>query len=332
MELLQVNNKEPMQVSSLIPMVIDKVQVLSSAKPFIEANTIASSLEDIKQGHIIPVFIKDNEPVISHYEFIESTLEMVADIFHGEHILRPNIRLSHPIKGRVPEARNKPAMELLEGEKTIYYERMAFVVEIPSIHTDIGGNRLNLTIGGVKSYNLDNLYNKSGADQHFKVFAGFQNTVCTNLCISTDGFLENMRVKDLGQLQAEIHEFLRDYNVVNYGQELKALEDYSLSEQQFANLIGRCRMYKFLPEGANIAPLLFGDGQINTVCKDYYDDRTFSRSKDGSINLWSLYNLFTGANKSTYIDNFLDRSVNAFQLAQELKGALMNKSECWYLN
>jgi len=45
----------------------------------------------------------------------------------------------------------------LEEDKTIYYERMMFCFEIPSIHEDIAGNRLNLTIGGVRSYNHENL-------------------------------------------------------------------------------------------------------------------------------------------------------------------------------
>ena len=35
---------------------------------------------------------------------------------------------------------------------------MAFVIEVPTIHDEIDGKQLSLTIGGVKAYNLDNLY------------------------------------------------------------------------------------------------------------------------------------------------------------------------------
>lgn len=35
-----------------------------------------------------------------------------------------------------------------------------FCFEIPTIHEDIMGNRLNLTIGGVRAYNHENLYSK----------------------------------------------------------------------------------------------------------------------------------------------------------------------------
>jgi hypothetical protein len=82
----------------------------------------------------------------------------------------------------------------------------------------------------------------------------------------------------------------------------------------------------------DIPEMRLGDAQINSVCKDYYTDNSFRCNPDGSINLWRLYNLFTGANRSSYIDLFLDRSANAYNLAKELMSALQNKSACWFLN
>ena len=69
-----------------------------------------------------------------------------------------------------------------------------------------------------------------------------------------------------------------------------------------------------------------------SVCRDYYRDTSFCRQQDGTINLWRLYNLFTGANKSTYIDQFLDRSVNALDFAVQVQDALEGRSASWYLN
>jgi hypothetical protein len=40
------------------------------------------------------------------------------------------------------------------------------------------------------------------------------------------------------------------------------------------------------------------------VFRDFYKDESFCRDANGDINLWKLYNLFAGANKSTYIDSF----------------------------
>lgn len=305
----------------------------SNTKPFIEANTVEVGLTSIRDEHIIPVFVKDNEPLISHADFIDSTLDLTADIFHGERILRPAVRVSHPIKGRIPEAKDKPAHLLQDWEKTIYYERMMFVVEIPSIQDEVGGNTLSLTIGGVKAYNLDNLYSRNQCDQHFKLFIGFQNKVCTNLCVWTDGYFSDLKVRSIGQLKAAIRMLLETYNQGNQLNHLKALADYSITEQQFAQLVGRCRMYNHLPSDlkAEVPALLFGDQQIGTVVKDYYRDESFCKDRHGDINLWKLYNLFTGANKSTYIDSFLDRSVNAFTLVEQLKFGLEEPGSCWYL-
>ena len=306
----------------------------SDGKPFIEANTLEVSTREIRDEHIIPVFVKDNEPLISHAEFIAAGMQLAENIFQGEHILEPAVRVSHPIKGRIPEAKDKPAHLLQEWEKTLYYERMMFVIEIPSIQDEVDGNLLSLTIGGVKSYNLDNLYSRSQCDQHFKVFIGFKNRVCTNLCIWTDGYMGDMKVKSLGQLKAVMKTLMEGYNKNFQLFHLNQFARNTITEQQFAHLIGRCRMYNHLPaeQKGDIPALLFGDQQINTVVKDFYRDNSFSRDRNGNINLWKLYNLLTGANKSTYIDSFLDRSVNAFTLVENIRTCIEQKTESWYLN
>ncbi|WP_400192676.1 DUF3871 family protein [Hymenobacter sp. B81] len=142
---------------------------------------------------------------------------------------------------------------------------------LASIRNTVGGNELTLVVGGVKAFNLDNFCNRKGAAEHFKLFVGFQNLVCTNLCVRTDGYLGDLRVGSLDQLRA-------------------------------------------------------------AVCRDYYRGESFCRDEAGNINLRRLYNLFTGANKSTYIDQFLDRSVNPLDLALQVQNALEGRSTSWYLS
>ena len=93
-------------------------------------------------------------------------------------------------------------------------------------------------------------------------------------------------------------------------------------------------MYQHLQKDQqkDIPQLLFGDNQINAVVKDYYKDDSFCRSANGNINLWKLYNLFTGVNKNSYIDNFVEKSVNAFDFIDVLKQSVNNKTNNWYLN
>lgn len=294
--------------------IIDENEVIHfPRRNFIEANTMKVTLDHLKNECTIPVFAKDNECTISHYEFITSTKDVVEDILNYKGDLKPDIRTSHVIKGRIPSAIGKPAKDLLESEKTIYYERMAFVIEIPEISEEINGNKLNLTIGGVRSYNQENLFSKKSMEK-FKVFIGFQNTVCTNLCISTDGLKEDLRVSSILELKAKIYELINTYKKKEHLIAMERMFRYSLTENQFAHLIGKMKLFPYLSkeEKQTLFPLAMNDSQLNIIVKDYHIDTHFCKSENNTINFWNIYNLFTEANKSTYIDNHLERNVNAY--------------------
>lgn len=171
---------------------------------FIEANTKPVDIAHLRADCVVPVFNKDNEVTISHQSFIETVLGAAHRMFPQEVIDAPDIVVSHIIKGRIPEAIHKPVNQLLETDKTIYYERMAFCFEIPTIYEDVAGNRLNLSIGGVRAYNHENLYSKKTVEK-FKVFIGFKNLVCCNLCVSTDGFKSELRVMSVQDLFDACH-------------------------------------------------------------------------------------------------------------------------------
>ena len=302
--------------------------------PFIVANTIEVPLHHLKQDCIIPVFSKDNEKTIAHQEFIESVLSAISKVFPHHSISTPEIRVSHQIKGRTPDAIHLNAKDLLDHQKTIYYERMAFVINIPSIVDSINGNELTLSVGGVRSYNLENLYNKKTLEK-FKFFIGFQNKVCLNMCINTDGFKEDLRVSSASELQHKVIEVMQNYNAELHLMEMKEFTQDYLSEHQFAQLIGKSRLYQHLPksEKQKIPMLNFNDSHINTMAKDYYEDKNFCRLEDGRINLWDVYNLFTQANKSSYIDTFLDRNLNAFEFTKGIQKTLNgNLDYHWFLS
>ena len=307
----------------------------SKTSPFIEANTESVSLSQLKNNCIIPVFTKDNEITLSHQEFIESSVAGLRRMYANEVFDEPEIRTSHLIKGRTPDALRVPANELLDHQRTMYYERMAFIVRIPSITETINGNKLSLTIGGVRSYNLENLYNKKSFEK-FKFFIGFQNMVCCNLCVSTDGFKEEIKATSSLELESKITEVIQAYNIDQHLKTLRDLATYTLTEKQFAQIIGKARLYNYLPkkEKMLLPELLLNDGHINTVAKDYYQDESFCRNSNGDINMWEFYNLLTGSNKSSYVDTFLDRGVNAFEFTQGISKALSGSSTnyAWFLS
>jgi len=326
MELLTLLQNPPMGI-------IEDSKIENSSKTrFIEANTLQVSLSHLKEDCIIPVFAKDNETTISHYEFINTVQDAVREIVGVDAQLKLDIRVSHVIKGRIPSAIGKPAKELLEHEKTIYYERMAFVIEIPEIYEVINGNRINLCVGGVRAYNQENLFSKKSIEK-FKVFVGYQNTVCTNLCIATDGLKADLRVGSTMELKQKVYELFNSYDRQSQVNTMKAMLNHSINEEEFAHLIGKMKMYNYQSKDLKkqLFPIAITDTQINSIVKDYHTDNDFKRSDTGTINLWNLYNLFTEANKSTYIDVNLERNANAYEFIQYLSTFKENKLSCWYL-
>ena len=323
------NYREEIRTFETVP-----VDLQFEKKAFIEANTQEVNLMHLSNDCIIPVFSKDNEKTIAHQEYIEVVIDAVKKAFPQQALSVPEIRVSHQIKGRSPGAIYKSAKDLLEEDKTVYYERMAFIIKIPGIVETIGGNKLTLTVGGVRAYNQENLFSKKTMEK-FRFFIGFQNMVCCNMCVSTDGFLEDLRASNPEELFSKTTEIMRRYNAELHLMEMKELTQDYLSEHQFAQLIGRSRLYQHLPkqEKLKIPVLNFNDSHINTMAKDYYEDQNFSRMEDGGINLWNVFNLFTQANKSSYIDTFLDRNLNAFEFSKGLQKTLNGDSNYhWFLS
>jgi hypothetical protein len=328
--------KEQLELKTVIvPRIIEpEVKPSFISKPFIEANTTEVELAHLKTECIIPVFSKDNKRTIAHQEFIDIAQDCASKVFPYDRLDAPEVRVSHQIKGRVPSAIYKSVKELLEHEKTTYYERMAFIIRIPSVVETINGNNISLTIGGVRSYNMENLYSKKTFEK-FKFFIGFQNMVCCNLCISTDGFKDEMRVGSYVELKKGIMELLENYKASNHIGAMRDISKYHLSEHQFAQLLGKSRLYQHLPKNEKqlIPSLDFKDNQFTTIAKDYYLDDSFCRDESGNINLWNVYNLFTSANKSSYIDTFLDRNVNAFDFTKGIAKTLNGDSKYhWFLS
>lgn len=87
----------------------------------------------------------------------------------------------------------------------------------------------------------------------------------------------------------------------------KARADQAEAERQLAQLIGKTRLYQFLPpnERKLLPAMEFTDSHINAIARVYYADKNFGRENSATdIDLWRVYNLFTGANKSSSSTHF----------------------------
>ena len=321
------------QFAEDVTIISEETTKVKKVNHFIEANTMEIDLQHLQSDCIVPVFSKDNELTISHNAFIETVWEAANTFFTGETIDKPDIRVSHIVKGRIPEAIHKPANQLLESDKTQYFERMMFCFEVPTIYETVEGNKLTLSIGGVRAYNQMNLYSKKTVER-FKVFVGFKNMVCCNLCVYTDGYLGNLEVSSTSDLFRSVLEMFNRYDPAKHIHLMQTLGNSYLTEHQFCQILGKMRLYQCLPQGyqKSVPRLLITDTQINSVAKAYIQDENFG-GFGGDLSMWRFYNLLTGANKSSYIDSFLDRSLNATEVAQGINMALHGDERySWFIN
>ena len=135
---------------------------------FIESNTQAISLEELATRCIVPTF-SDSSLTIAHQRAVVAVYKAAEDVF-GE-LTPPECRVSHAINGRVASAIHKPTKDLLDDEKTIFYQRLVFVAHVKSLTRIVAGQTVELTIGMCRAYNEDKLCSRKSPEK-MKIFVG----------------------------------------------------------------------------------------------------------------------------------------------------------------
>ena len=304
---------------------------------FIESNTSAITLDELSEKSIVPTFA-DNTLTVSHQSFIESVMEAGKSVF-GD--LTPvEIRISHPINGRVPSALHKKASELTDEEKTVYYQRMAFVCHVAGLSRTINNQLVHLTIGGVRAYNEDRLYGRQ-TPLKFKILCGWQVRVCSNLCLTCSGFTGNLECMTTSDIKEKALELFSGFDPIKDDElrSLEALGTTSISEENFCKVVGRLRLYQALPTTTKtelgLPNITVGDQAVNAVVRGYVENPNFKK-EDGSdtLTLWQLLQLFNEAVKQTYIDRWLERNQNCTDFVFGLEKALNGESQeyAWFLS
>ena len=287
-----------------------------SCVSFLDANTNAISMEELKNLCVVPTWA-NQELTISHQDFIDCVHDAAKTFYNGENVNAPAIRVSHIVRGRTPNALGKRASELLECEKTQFFD----------------GQKLELCIGGVRNYNDLNLYRASKGVEKFSVFVGWRVRICSNQVLTGQGVKLSLEVMDLRQLYLQVMELFNQFNPARDIHLMQQLSNSHLTETQFAQIVGRMRLYQALPpkQSRRIPNLLITDSQINNVCRGYYNNPDFG-GEEGAISMWNFHNLLTESNKSSYIDSYLQRAVNATEVSVGLTNALHGDSTYqWFL-
>ena len=91
---------------------------------FLEANTDAITMDELTNKCVVPTWA-NQELTIAHQDFISCVHDAACSFYAGERVNTPEIRVSHIVRGRTPQSLGKKASELLECEKTQFYQRLA---------------------------------------------------------------------------------------------------------------------------------------------------------------------------------------------------------------
>ena len=311
---------------------IAEVNTKQSSVSFLDANTNAVTLEELSISCVVPTW-GNQELTISHQDFISCVHEAASDFYKGETLNSPEIRVSHIVRGRTPNALGKKASELLESEKTQFYQRLASAFTIPTIYETLNGQKLELCVGGVRNYSDLNLYRQTRGTEKFSIFVGWRVHICSNQILTGEGTKLSFEVMDVRDIYKNTMELLYSFIPAKDIHLMQTLSNTYLSETQFAQIVGRMRLYQALPQAQlrKIPRLLITDSQINSVCRDYYRNESFGM-RDNQISMFDFHNFITESNKSSYIDTYLQRAVNATDVAVGINNALHGDSKySWFI-
>ena len=303
----------------------------TDSKPFILGNTQEMDLQELQDNYLVPVFSRDNVETISHYDFISTVNDAALTFFEEEQLNQPLIRVSHEMKMRTRYGKGKLVENLGDEDSGSYFQRMMFIIEIPSVSFTINGCRLHLQIVGVRSYSETNLLGNSSQKQLFRIGIGFLNQVCTNMLLRTDGVRTDVRVTNTSDLYKYCIELFRGYNYQQHIKEMEALKNTIIDVKTFAQFLGKARMYQALPTEVKVnlglPELILPEAQINSMVRDYYSDENFS-SYGKTMTAWEFYQLLTNY-KNNYIDTSIERTVNAYDLTQGIVNAVNGSDDSW---
>ena len=329
---------ETEQTTNIGETIIDAEIITEDTRsPFIESNTSGITLEELKRICIVPSF-KDSSLTVSHALFAENVLGAAMDYFNGETFGELECRVSHPINGRIPSALHKPANQLTEADKTLFFQRFCFCFELTSMTKTIDGQPICLTIGGVRAYNEQNLYaNKS--PEKLKIFIGWRVKVCSNLMLSCDGLQDRLEVLSSLDIYKSALDLFTAFDPIDNFNMLENLVNTRLSTQEFCNIIGRMRLYQALPartrQELHLPELLLGDSQINAATREFVGNENFGLNGQDSISCYQLLQCLNESSKSSYIDTFLTKNRNCVEIATGIQKAIEGRDTenySWFLS
>lgn len=92
--------------------IIQDEATAKSGVSFLEANTDEITMNELTNKCVVPTWA-NQELTIAHQDFISCVHDAASSFYAEERVNNPDIRVSHIVRGRVPQALGKKASELL---------------------------------------------------------------------------------------------------------------------------------------------------------------------------------------------------------------------------
>lgn len=306
--------------------------------PFIEGNTDSISLSDLKTKCIIPTFGMTNELTLSHQDIAEGIYNAAAEKYGENNLSLMEFRVSHPISGRTPDAIHKKTNELLDHEKTLFYQRIAACLTVKNKSGILCGQDTDFTIGFVRSYHTTNLYG-SKVPEKITLFCGTRVKVCSNMCLTVNGLRDNIECLTAADVLQNTTELLDSYqaHAEQDNEQLEGLGQTRINTSDFCRLIGRLRLFQALSvqEQHELPPMLLGDALCNEATRLFVSSQWGLKEGQDSISCFELLQCFNEACKQSYIHNWMPKNLNCTELCLNVQKVLEGDNEnpySWFLS
>lgn len=303
--------------------------------PFIEGPSQAVSLVELTQESILPSYA-DGEIVIPPGQIIQAIILAAHDAMPDDRFAEPEIRASHLVQGRIGSAIYKRKEDLLESDKTKYWERMCFCVEVVSRRSTILQEPVSLTFGACRSLQNLNFHGRKGVEP-VSIYIANRCRICSNLLISLeDGLKDCVLCSGPEDIYTAAYQLFSQFNADENAETLSGLGRTSISASAFAHVIGKLRVYSCLST-ADKKKLPFnieiGDSQAFEATRQFVNGHFGLNGRD-SIDLFQALNIFNTGVKNSYIHNFLTKNANCTSLVMGLQRSIegTNHDYDWLLS
>lgn len=158
------------------------------------------------------------------------------------------------------------------------------------------------------------------------------------MMLTCDGLTDKIECMTEADIYQHALELFKNFNEARAIDALRHLSDTTMTTEQFCQFIGRCRLYMALSESQRKAlelpKILLGDTQLNAATRGFVNNTNFGLNGEDAITCWQLLQLLNESVKTSYIDTWADRNLNATSIALGVQRTIRGDGNdfSWFLN